>query len=549
MIFYESFENENTASYKTIMKPNDYLQLPQMKSVGNINFIQIVLRGVLGDENFNFIIDLPKRKKPLTYNYTIPKSESMIILPIQDVELMKSLKIELINQDKEKNRNRGIIISSLSYNGIDMMGMISDPYGGKNKSEYQELLKGNIQNIISNTSYTYLLTEEKSQSIEIMKGIWFDENGFEKNPSDLEGEVRIIGMFESDSLISNVMAKVNNFDISGTRLIINGNTIELNKSGMTTSPITLDIGVNFVEILMKLKSPIQRNFATITLKVGEKTIRDSKGVPFDSNTPSLWRYNFEKNSYLPAIILPGYDGNKSCALYCANKKEDILKLSPQSSGRGICLNGVTEKGTVVGCDFQEDLKGKKRKKKKKTVIVKGKPVEIEVDDDDDVDDEEEKIPPLPARSTPTPVASVPTPVSPLPTPVSTPVIPTRVVSPPVISPPVIPTRVAPTPVVSAPVAPTPVAPTPTPVVSTPVAPAPVVSAPVIPTRVAPTPVAPTPTPPVTINAPVVGDVEAVDAVTANPETDSISVNGLKKNVLSLDTAEPEDEEDGVNNTG
>ena len=62
-------------------------------------------------------------------------------------------------------------------------------------------------------------------------------------------------------------------------------------------------------------------------------------------------------------------------------------------------------------------------------------------------------------------------------------------------------------------------------------------------------VAPTPTPPVTINAPVVGDVEAVDAVTANPETDSISVNGLKKNVLSLDTAEPEDEEDGVNNTG
>jgi hypothetical protein len=37
---------------------------------------------------------------------------------------------------------------------------------------------------------------------------------------------------------------------------------------------------------------------------------------------------------------------------------------------------------------------------------------------------------------------------------------------------------------------------------------------------------PIPTPPATVKAPVVGEIEAVVAVTANPDTERISVEGL-----------------------
>ena len=60
---------------------------------------------------------------------------------------------------------------------------------------------------------------------------------------------------------------------------------------------------------------------------------------------------------------------------------------------------------------------------------------------------------------------------------------------------------------------------------------------------------PIPTPPVTINAPVPEDVEAVIEVTAKPETFKISDDGLKVIVESLETAEPEEACKGVNNTG
>ena len=53
---------------------------------------------------------------------------------------------------------------------------------------------------------------------------------------------------------------------------------------------------------------------------------------------------------------------------------------------------------------------------------------------------------------------------------------------------------------------------------------------------------PIPTPPVTINAPVVDEVELREDVTANPETDKISVLGLKNNVKSFETAIPPEPE-------
>jgi hypothetical protein len=49
-------------------------------------------------------------------------------------------------------------------------------------------------------------------------------------------------------------------------------------------------------------------------------------------------------------------------------------------------------------------------------------------------------------------------------------------------------------------------------------------------------------------APVVVDVEGVVFVTANPETDKISVDELNVNVESLETADPDVEELGENNT-
>ena len=59
----------------------------------------------------------------------------------------------------------------------------------------------------------------------------------------------------------------------------------------------------------------------------------------------------------------------------------------------------------------------------------------------------------------------------------------------------------------------------------------------------------TPIPPLTTNAPVEDDVEDVVDVTANPETCNISVDGLNDIVESLETAEPADNEDGVNRIG
>ena len=52
-------------------------------------------------------------------------------------------------------------------------------------------------------------------------------------------------------------------------------------------------------------------------------------------------------------------------------------------------------------------------------------------------------------------------------------------------------------------------------------------------------VSPIPTPPVTTNAPVVAEVEAVPEVTANPDTLRISVDGLYTKADSDDNATPE----------
>ena len=60
---------------------------------------------------------------------------------------------------------------------------------------------------------------------------------------------------------------------------------------------------------------------------------------------------------------------------------------------------------------------------------------------------------------------------------------------------------------------------------------------------------PMPTPPATVNAPVYEFVVPVAAVTANPDTDKISVEELNEKVLSLETAEPDVEELGVNSIG
>ena len=59
----------------------------------------------------------------------------------------------------------------------------------------------------------------------------------------------------------------------------------------------------------------------------------------------------------------------------------------------------------------------------------------------------------------------------------------------------------------------------------------------------------TPRPPLTINAPVVVFVEAVPDVTAKPDTFNISDDGLNDIVVSLETAEPADSEEGVNKIG
>ena len=57
---------------------------------------------------------------------------------------------------------------------------------------------------------------------------------------------------------------------------------------------------------------------------------------------------------------------------------------------------------------------------------------------------------------------------------------------------------------------------------------------------------PIPTPPVTTKAPVVVFEEPVAAVTAKPDTDNISVDGLNDKVVSLETAEPDEDAIGVN---
>ena len=49
-------------------------------------------------------------------------------------------------------------------------------------------------------------------------------------------------------------------------------------------------------------------------------------------------------------------------------------------------------------------------------------------------------------------------------------------------------------------------------------------------------------PPVIFNAPVVVDVEFTEDVTANPETDKISLLGLKNSVKSFETAIPPEPE-------
>ena len=60
---------------------------------------------------------------------------------------------------------------------------------------------------------------------------------------------------------------------------------------------------------------------------------------------------------------------------------------------------------------------------------------------------------------------------------------------------------------------------------------------------------PIPTPPATVKAPEDEFVETVDAVTANPDTERISVDGLYTKVFSVDTAAPDAVPDaGVNNT-
>jgi hypothetical protein len=58
-----------------------------------------------------------------------------------------------------------------------------------------------------------------------------------------------------------------------------------------------------------------------------------------------------------------------------------------------------------------------------------------------------------------------------------------------------------------------------------------------------------PTPPATVKAPEVGPMEAVPEVTANPDTFNISVDGLNDIVASLETADPEEDEIGVNKIG
>ena len=59
----------------------------------------------------------------------------------------------------------------------------------------------------------------------------------------------------------------------------------------------------------------------------------------------------------------------------------------------------------------------------------------------------------------------------------------------------------------------------------------------------------TPRPPLTTNAPVVVFVEAVPEVIAKPDTCNISVDELNAIVVSLEIAEPADNEDGVNKIG
>ncbi len=62
-------------------------------------------------------------------------------------------------------------------------------------------------------------------------------------------------------------------------------------------------------------------------------------------------------------------------------------------------------------------------------------------------------------------------------------------------------------------------------------------------------VPPMPTPPVTTKAPVVEPVDTVEPVTAKPDTESISVDGLYTKVFSIETAAPDAVPDaGVNNT-
>jgi hypothetical protein len=58
-----------------------------------------------------------------------------------------------------------------------------------------------------------------------------------------------------------------------------------------------------------------------------------------------------------------------------------------------------------------------------------------------------------------------------------------------------------------------------------------------------------PTPPATCKAPLDVEVEAVVEVIAKPETFIIFVDGLKDIVPSLETAEPADNEAGVNKIG
>ncbi len=362
---YEHLDNETGTNNSTIkiMSPSDYEKLSNLKSVGSVNILQLSVRGKNGGESFQVCVGTQKNGNTINFmkpNYGVKLStnEQNIIIPLDETPVVSIvLRMFLDNPKVTPARDTyGVIISSMKYNGVDIKDLIVNN-ANYDSMRFQQMKGGVLSNPFAQRihDFTYNFNGVLNMfRFDILKGLWVDENSYQTTLDKMDGEINIIGLFEATQDMGDLNAKIFTLDPANITLLVNGTGVDLDSNGMSKNLFSLKDGINFIQIKIQLSTPTQikvpKRFFTFYIKSGWQTIKNKDSIPFDSNTPSLWRYNFEKNSYLTPITLPSYKYNSSCNTYCSTKKEDIAKLSPNSSFKSLCLNGKLDDGSVVECD-------------------------------------------------------------------------------------------------------------------------------------------------------------------------------------------------------